>query len=307
MAEDIAPALLEKVQAEFERGCEKNVRIQSCLKKLEDGTATLFEASQYAKGLGEQLSIALQSCITEDALPDGKMYYNIANRIITTTLKQNYDLINAMAAQIQALVDTREGIQIKAAKAKYPDRRIKSIVDAMSKDGAEFSTVKTWMNAPIRNVSQEFYDDFVSENANFRYNAGLDTHIVRRASAAPCQWCKGLAGTYLYPDDIPEDVFRRHDNCGCAVLYQCGRFRQDTQTKRWYDVDLSAMNARKMLGMDVTKLSPREAALREALLDEESKKASKKAKKNMVEQYQQTHNVSHRRAANRVTRMMKSK
>lgn len=307
MAEDIVPALLEKVQAEFERGCEKNVRIQGCLKKLEDGTATLFEASQYAKGLGEQLSIALQSCITEDALPDGKMYYNIANRIITTTLKQNYNLTNAMAAQIQALLNDRESIHIKAVKAPRPDQRIKSIVDSLTEDGVDFSVIQSRMDAPVRNISQSFFDDYVSENAKFRYKAGLDTHIVRRASAKACEWCRRLAGTYLYPDDIPEDVFRKHDNCGCAVLYQSGRFRQDVHNNRWYDADENALNARKLLGMDVTKLSPREAAIREQLLEEEAEKAAKQAKKNMIEQYQRTHNVSHRRAANRVTRMMKSK
>lgn len=305
MAEDIVPALLEQVQAEFERGCKTNPRIQRCLQRLEDGTATLFDASQYAQGLGEQLAAALQTCITEDALPDGRMYYNIADRIIRTTLVQNYNLTNEMAAQIQVLLNDRENIHIKPVKAPCPSERIKSVVDSLTEEDVEFSAVQLRMDAPIRNISQSFYEDYVAENAKFRYEAGLDTHIVRRASAKACAWCQRLAGNYLYPDDIPDDVFRKHDNCGCAVFYQSGRFRQDTSSKRWYDADLNALNARKLLGMDVTKLSPREAAIREQLLEEASEKAAKKAKKDLVDQYQRTHNVSHRRASNRITRALK--
>ncbi|MBP1572701.1 MAG: hypothetical protein J6A55_02715 [Oscillospiraceae bacterium] len=39
----------------------------------------------------------------------------------------------------------------------------------------------------------------------------------------------------------PQDVFRRHDNCGCRAIYECGNTRQDIWSKQsWTAVDSEA-------------------------------------------------------------------
>lgn len=44
--------------------------------------------------------------------------------------------------------------------------------------------------------------------------------MIRRTSVSDtCNWCKNLAGTYEYPDNVPKDVYRRHENCRCQVTY----------------------------------------------------------------------------------------
>ena len=101
MAADIAPALLEQVRREFEKRTVNYGMFQRLANKIRDGTATQRDAQLYAQQLGAQLSIALKSVLTKDALPDGKLYWNIANRVITPMLENNYRLANETAAQIR--------------------------------------------------------------------------------------------------------------------------------------------------------------------------------------------------------------
>jgi hypothetical protein len=61
-------------------------------------------------------------------------------------------------------------------------------------------------------------DDFVQTNVEFHGKSGLTPKIVRIAGGNCCKWCRGLAGTYIYPD-VPKSVYQRHDNCRCIVTY----------------------------------------------------------------------------------------
>lgn len=53
------------------------------------------------------------------ALPDGKMYYNIADTILTGVLKDNYDVINSAAAECQKALDKTAGINITPQQAAF--------------------------------------------------------------------------------------------------------------------------------------------------------------------------------------------
>lgn len=49
-----------------------------------------------------------------------------------------------------------------------------------------------------------------------------------------CEWCSKVAGRYAYGEE-PDDIYRRHDNCGCSVTYENGRKRQDVWSKREWE------------------------------------------------------------------------
>lgn len=59
--------------------------------------------------------------------------------------------------------------------------------------------------------------------------------IVRTTDGKCCKWCTAIAGRYEYGNE-PHDVYRRHDNCGCTVIYESGRQRQDVWTKKTWEV-----------------------------------------------------------------------
>ena len=77
-------------------------------------------------------------------------------------------------------------------------------------------------------------DDFVRENAKFRSEAGLKTTISRIAEPKACDWCRDLEGTYEY-GDAPDDIYRRHEFCRCAVTVQYQKTSQNVWSKKSWE------------------------------------------------------------------------
>jgi hypothetical protein len=82
----------------------------------------------------------------------------------------------------------------------------------------------------VTNISQNYVDEYVEENAKFRSNSGLKEKIIRSTNGKCCEWCTKIAGIYSYP--APKDVYRRHDNCDCTVTYVSEKGSQDVYTKQ---------------------------------------------------------------------------
>ncbi len=47
------------------------------------------------------MSKALKNKVTVDALPNGKMHFNISDKLFNATLKNNYDLIIDYSSKVQ--------------------------------------------------------------------------------------------------------------------------------------------------------------------------------------------------------------
>jgi len=89
---DIAPELLEKIKKDFEKKLKKSETIKAFREKVKKKTATYKDANDFAIETGELLADAFQSNLSKEILPDGKMYYNIADRVIRERLEHNYDI-----------------------------------------------------------------------------------------------------------------------------------------------------------------------------------------------------------------------
>ena len=237
--DDIAPALLEKISNAFQSNIAKNHKISILLSKVEEGAATYTESLQYSELVGNELSKALTENIASAMLPDGKMYYNIAQRVLQPMLKSNYDLVSDIAQRVQQSLNDAAGIGLKAQKAKLNQSRIDGIVNRISSEST-FDDVAWILAEPIINFSMSISDDTLKTNMEFQGKAGMAPKIVRTTAFKGCDWCKKLAGTYTYPD-VPKDVYRRHDNCRCTVDYVAGSKKQSVHSgsegKRNYVLD----------------------------------------------------------------------
>ena len=72
-----------------------------------------------------------------------------------------------------------------------------------------------------------------------------------------CKRCSSLAGVYEYPD-VPEDVYRRHENCRCTVEYDPGDGKklQNVHTKKWISKEESVtLEKRKKIGLNIKNSS----------------------------------------------------
>lgn len=229
--EDIGKELYEKIAAEFERATGSDSVISGILKRISKDTAQPADIALYAQRLGLRLREAIEHHVSADVLPDGQMYYNIAEKILRPSLSTNYELFNAVAQQIQTAVDQKQGIRVKAQKAEFPEDRIDTVINAASEPGIPEKTMIRRMSAPAETITQSYADDYAEANADFRSRAGLDEYIIRQGGAKCCKWCADLVGKYRYPDEVPKDVFKRHDNCGCTVEHVSAKGRQNDHTK----------------------------------------------------------------------------
>lgn len=229
---DIAPELLEAIQNEFKESLAKNTTITRIKKLMDAGTASYVDGNEYAAEVGKVLASAFKNNLSSAVLPEGRMYFNIADRILGPTLGNNHDLISKAAVEIQTSLNSAAGIGIKAVKVPLNKDRIKGLVDRISSED-DFDKIAWTLDKPVINYSQVIMDEAIKANAELHYKVGLSPKIVRTPSGGACEWCRDVSGTYAYPD-VPDDVYRRHDNCYCSVDYVTAEGKnQNVHSKRW--------------------------------------------------------------------------
>lgn len=246
MADELTAELLNKVKKSFNRRRENHPLIQQVEKKVLDGIADLVDVQAYSGSLGSQLALALMDCIDFKELPNERLYYELAKDLLGETLKTNYELVNAAAAEVLKTLDAKVGykLKIKPQKPKFPTDRVKKVAKSVCDPNVPQSTIERRLTSPIENISESFYTDFVKENAEFRARSGIETYIVRKDGGNCCEWCAKLAGKYPYGEE-PKDVYRRHDNCTCTVTFENGRQRQNVWTKATWTADEETLEQRK--------------------------------------------------------------
>lgn len=218
---DIGAELYDKIHADF-------------LKQLGEARElrSMADVSGYSGQVGRALSRAIATNLSPDVLPDGRLYYNIARSILEPSLRENHELVNSAAEQVQRELDEWEGIRIKPMRPEFPTERVNDVISAASAEGIPWEKTLRRVTSPAETITMSFADDFMKANAEKRSRAGFDTFIDRQGGGKCCLWCAKLIGHFKYPDNVPKDVYRRHDNCTCTVTYGTkGGARQDVWSK----------------------------------------------------------------------------
>ena len=110
---DIAPELKAAIQRDFGRYVAADKTIQRALEKAESGKADYRTAYTYATALGTCLSRAFSANLSDDVLPDGHMYYNIAERAVEPFLTAVEDMVAAYCDMVQTDINEKAGIGLK--------------------------------------------------------------------------------------------------------------------------------------------------------------------------------------------------
>lgn len=231
---DIVPDLLNKIESTYKDLVENDEVLSSLLKKNADKLAKAQDEQDFAAKIAERLSEAYKEHISSGNLPNGKMYYNIAKRIIPPTMTDSYQQISDYCYAAQSALNENAGISIKAQRAPINTDRIDGIVNRVSQE--PFDEIDWILKAPIENFCRSVVDDHKKANADFHYRSGLRPRIIRKTDGKCCKWCSNLAGAYEYSPGMDREVFRRHENCGCTVEYDPGdgsKRRQNVWSKEW--------------------------------------------------------------------------
>lgn len=229
---DVVPELLEKIKKDYMKEATTNSAMKRVISLIESGQATYKDLNDYAVWSGQFLSISIRKHVTEAVLPDGRMYFNIADRILGETLKDNYELVSTAAETVQKTLNRKAGLGINSVKPKLNEDRIKGLVNRIANE-TEFGNVEWLLGEPIVNFSQNIVDETIKVNAEFHSRLGMNPVVKRIAEPGACEWCREVEGTYAYPN-VPDDVYRRHDRCRCITEYDPGEGKaQNVWTKRW--------------------------------------------------------------------------
>ena len=221
--EDIAPELYKKIVAYFNAAVKSDSTIKTITAKLNKRPLTHNELTTISTRLGNHASAALKKTLVIENLPDGKLYWNIADRTIRPVMEQVYSLSNSVQMLSQRVADQAAGVNIGISKGIDPDNRIREIIDfaTNSKTAEELDNA---LNLPVKTTALDFNDDFMRANADIRNGMGFIQTVVREYDGVglangkrPCNWCIGRAGTWTYEEAKENGVFERHVGCGCTI------------------------------------------------------------------------------------------
>ena len=214
----------------FYQRLARDPQARAAMRRVERQTAAFEDTAQ----LSERASALLGEVFGEHVLDVPE---ELREAVCTALLRERYDTMNGILADVQEAADEALGLTLDAAHAPFPAERVQTVAHSLIDPGVTAATIQRRANKPVATVARSFHDDFIETNAKKRSDLGLRCHITRETDGKCCQWCDGLAGRYVYGRH-PGDIFRRHDNCGCTVTYEEGRQRQDVWTKRsWERVD----------------------------------------------------------------------
>lgn len=221
--EDIAPELYKKIEADYNAAVKSDSTIKTIMAKLNKRPLTHNELTTISTRLGDHASAALKKTLVVENLPDGKLYWNIADRTIRPVMEQVYSLSNSVQMLSQRVADQAAGVNIGISKGIDPDNRIREIIDfaTNSKTAEELDNA---LNLPVKTTALDFNDDFMRANADIRNGMGFIQTVVREYDGVglangkrPCNWCIGRAGTWTYEEAKENGVFERHVGCGCTI------------------------------------------------------------------------------------------
>lgn len=215
----------------------KNIRdpeIRKILQKVEKNIATHIDGQQYAIRLGQNTAdVIITNLLDGLEIPD---YYKLEDTIMPL-LKNDHELVNELAAEIQKSLYEKANLGLNPIKPALEVDRAEDLINAIS-DAKNITQARNLVDSSLKDLIQHFDDKFIEENAKQEYHVGLHPSIKRILSGGACDWCIGLAGNYSYPD-VPKDVYRRHRSCRCLVTYDPGTGRRtDIWSKKQYMGDM---------------------------------------------------------------------
>ena len=224
MAEvDVSQELYKEIKAKYDSAVKSDSQIKSIGSKLKRGRATPGDIAKLAERVGEHASDALKSVLTVERLPDGIMYWNIAEKTIQPLLTDVYDSINAMAIVQQRQNDISRSINIGISKGTAPKDRIETVM-GFATNSRTPEELANALDIPVKTTALDYVDDFEKRNAEVRNDLGFVQYVVREYDGVglhdgkvPCEWCISRSGTFEYQDAIDKGVFERHNGCGCTI------------------------------------------------------------------------------------------
>lgn len=245
--EDIAPELYNEIQKRYKQSIKGDSKLIGIASKIRKGKGTQADLDAITKGLGRHLSDAMREVLVADNLPDGKMYWNIAEKTIKPALETIYHQVNRYATLEQRNADVAHGVNLAIQSGQDPSYHIKKVMEYAT-NSVNADELDNALNDPVKTAANKFLDDFKYRNAEIRDRAGVPQIVMREYDGVgldnnrSCNWCIERAGVWDYSEARANGVFERHDGCGCTIDVGYGDGYAEEQTNwhhnEWSEKDL---------------------------------------------------------------------
>lgn len=211
--------LLQQILNRYGRGKTDSRALETIAKRVAEGLGGYPDAQKYAIEAGRILTEALREYLPE-ALTDGRLYREFADVLVRTPMETAGRDVAQIAAAVQEMLNESAGIGIRAIVPELNDDQVTGIITGICNAPSYANNVEQFMDQ-LANCLEGYVDDFVRENADFQYEAGLSPTVERIADSNCCKWCNALAGSWPYSQvrNAGNDVWKRHDNCHCQIIY----------------------------------------------------------------------------------------
>lgn len=205
-----------------------NKYLRRLRKLIESGKGTFADTFNYTDKSADLLGNLFSECVLDMQDKD---------RITSCVelLRDRHKDINGLLDITQRSLDKKLRLNIAPQHVPFNEERAKQIGISLTDKAVPESTVQRRAKSATANATRAVHDDYIEANAEFRSKAGLQCYITRTTDGSCCKWCTQMAGRYEYGSE-PKGIYRRHDNCGCAVTYENGRQRQNVWTKKTWEV-----------------------------------------------------------------------
>lgn len=234
---DIVPELLQKLQSVFQKKIDNDPELNKIRETMAKSSAGSEDCERFSVRIGELLGETFNEIIGLGTLPKDTMYYNIASRIVPPLMKEEFNYVSNASVDIIRIQNEQHGGSLAktiVAPSKINQDRMDGMVNLVS--SKSFLEVKPTFLEGLINFAQDVYVQTVRKNAKENYQMGFSPKLHRKSSGHCCKWCSEKAGDYDYSPNMDRDVFRRHANCRCQILYDpdgTGKRLQDSHTKKW--------------------------------------------------------------------------
>lgn len=216
--------MLANIQKEFESAVKSSDELTRLREAIKGRTASYADAHRYAQELSKLCTAAIRKHMTADSLPEGKLFYNIAQKVMTPMLQDTRTRISRYCYEVQKALNADAGIGIRPSEPEFDEERLEGLIQHTSDLGLEdLDQALQFTESATETFDSSIVDDFVEENARKQAGYGLKTIVVRTANPHCCEWCAQQAGEYTYDGDSSHEYWKRHVGCTCTLSVRTER------------------------------------------------------------------------------------
>lgn len=201
------------------------------------------DADNYADLVGQAMAKAFHDNAVD--LPNDKMYFNIADRLINGALRQSHQLVSNYTADAQTALNKQAGLGIKGLTADMDESKAKNLVEVAC-NADRYADVVPKVEQAMTSFARSVVVDTMKKNVDFHHKLGLSPKIVRKLgpgtskkrSNSRCEFCRERVGTFEYnKKTIDKEIFRRHAHCTCSIEYFPHKGAKAEKVRAWQSME----------------------------------------------------------------------